>query len=87
MGHNVIVAKRRHNGYGILLGVRAILAVAGFPEHLSKLADNELVLVYDLLRRTWNLFIVVVPRRVAGPDDEIDLIFEMLLDPPECLVD
>lgn len=61
--------------------------MASFPKHLGELADDKLVLVYDLFRRTRNLLVVVVPCRVARPDDEIDVVLEMLIDPFECLID
>lgn len=83
--HNVVVAKGWHYGYHIVVGPSAVFI--RHAEHLPKLLDQELVLAYNLLLRARMLLVVVVPRRVTRPDDKVDIVPYIILDPPESLID
>jgi hypothetical protein len=83
--HDVVVAKGRHDGDYIVIGPSAILV--RHAKHLPELLDQKFVLAYDLLLRARMLLVVVVPRRVARPDDEVDIVPNILLDPSESLID
>ena len=83
--HNVVVAKGRHDGDHIVVGPSAVLV--RHAKHLPKLLDQKFILAYDLLLRARMLLVVVVSRRVARPDDEVDIIPDIVLDPSECLID
>jgi hypothetical protein len=83
--HNVVVAKGWHDGDHIVVGSSAVLV--RHAKHLPELLDQKLVLAYDLLLRARMLLVIVVPRRVARPDDEVDVVPDILLDPSERLVD
>lgn len=50
VGHDVVVAKRRHNGYHKVAGPTARLVS---PKDIDKLGDHELVLVDNLLVGAW----------------------------------
>jgi hypothetical protein len=83
--HNVIVAKGWDDGDHIVIGPSAVLV--RHAKHFPKLLDQKFVLAYDLLLRARMLLVVVVPRRVARPDDEVDIVPDILLDPSERLID
>ena len=82
--HDVVVAKRRHNWNHIIVGPSPVLV--RHPEHLSELVYQVFILVNDLLLCAGVLLIVVVSRRVACPNDEINVIPDVVLDPLERLV-
>lgn len=82
--HNVVVAKSGHNGYH---KVTRPMARAGLAKDLDKLGDHKFVLVDNLLVRPRYLLVVVVAGRVAGPDDKVDLILDVVVYPLERLVD
>lgn len=85
MRHDVVVPERRHNRDHIVVNSPAVLV--GHTKHLSKLCDQELVLTYDLLLRTCMFLVVVVSRRVARPDYEVDIVLNIVVDPSERLID
>jgi hypothetical protein len=56
-------------------------------EDFCKLGDHVLILLYHLFLRSGYLLVIVVPGRVACPDDKIYIILDILVYPIECLVD
>jgi hypothetical protein len=82
--HDVVVAKRRHNWDHIIVGPSPVLV--RHTKYLSKLVYQIFILVDDLLLCAGVLLIVVVSRRVACPNNEIDFIPDVVLDPLERLV-
>jgi len=83
--HDVVVAKCWHDRDHIVIDPSAILI--RHAKHLCKLLYQELILAYDLLLRACMLFVVVVSRRVARPDDKVDIVLDIVLDPSKCLID
>lgn len=83
--HDIVVAKRWHNRYHIVVYSSAIFI--RHTKHLTKLFDQKLVLTYDLLLRARMLLIVVVSRRVARPDHKIDIVLDIVVYPPKRLID
>ena len=83
--HDVVVAKCWHYGDHIVVGPSAIFI--GHAEHLPKLLDQELILAYNLLLRARMLLVVVVPCRVARPDDKVDIVPYVVLNPSKRLID
>lgn len=79
MRHNVVVSKSRDDWYSKVLGwILFILVVA---KDLGELLHHELVLGDDLVLGARQLLVIVVPRGVTGPDDKIDVIGYVVLDP------
>jgi hypothetical protein len=83
--HDVVVAKRWHNRNHIVIGTSPVLVRDA--KYLPELVNQELILRYDLLLGTSVFLIVVVSRRVAGPDDKVDVVLDVVVDPSERLVD
>lgn len=83
--HNVVIAKGWDDGDDIVVGPPAVLV--RHAKHLPKFLDQKLVLAYDLLLCARMFLVIVVPRRVARPDDEVDIVPDILLDPSERLID
>lgn len=82
--HDVVVAKCRHNRDHIIVGPSPVLV--RHTEDLSELVHQVFILLDDLLLCAGVLLIVVVSRRVACPNDEINIILDVVLDPLERLV-
>lgn len=83
--HDIVVAKRRHNGYLERLG--GVLPILAIAKDLGQLLHHELVLRDDFILRAGVFLVVVVACRVAGPDDEVDVVGDMLFYPVERCVD
>jgi hypothetical protein len=64
----IVIPHSRHDGD------RQWIPFAAVPEDLYHLVDGSFVGSIDFSRGTGNLDILIVPRRVAGPDDKIDLL-------------
>jgi hypothetical protein len=82
--HDVVVSKRRHDGY--LKRLRWVLAVA-VPKDLGQLLHHELVLRDDLALGAGQFLVVVVACRVAGPHNEINIVGYIVFDPVQGRVD
>jgi hypothetical protein len=83
--HNVVVAKGRDHGYRVLVGAPMFVLV--LAEHLCELGHHIFVLLHDLLGRSWQRIVVVVPCGVARPYDKVDVVLDVVVNPLERLVD
>ena len=86
MRHDIVVAKRRHNRNDKVVD-GPVMVMMPVAKNLCELGDHKFVLLYHLPLRARYVFIVVVSRRVARPDDEVDVVLDILVDPLERLVD
>jgi len=68
----VVVAESRHDWDRKCI---CTTTVAALSKDVGKFRDHVLVLLDDLLLRPRDRVIVVVPGRVAGPYDEVDVVF------------
>jgi hypothetical protein len=83
--HNIIVAERWHDRDHIV--ARSSSALVRLAKDLCELIDQKFVLLYNLLLCTRQVFVVVMSRRVARPDDKVYIILDIVVDPSERLVD
>lgn len=84
MWHDVVVPKRWDHRHCPLVG--APILVFGVSKDFCELVDHELILAQDLFLGTRELFIVIVPGRVACPNDKVYVIFDIVADPVKRLV-
>lgn len=82
MGEYVIVANGRDDGDDEVIR-RVVIIVVGAGEDLPELVDDQLVEVLDLLVAAGVFLVVVVAGRIAGPDDEVNVIADVVADPIE----
>lgn len=82
--HDVVIAKCWHDRNHIVVDTSAVLV--RHAEYLAKLLNQELVLADDLLLRARMFLVVVVSRRVARPNYEVDIILDIVFDPFERLI-
>lgn len=83
MWKNVIVPERRHDRHDKIIVRVGIVDVVSLAKDLDKLGDDELVESNDLLVRSRVVLVVVVSRGIARPDDEVDVILDVVVDPLE----
>lgn len=84
---NVVVAEVRHDGYGEIVGRIGVVDVVGFAKDLDEFVDEHLIQLDDLLFCARNELVIVVASGIASPDDKVDSIFEVVVDPLESSVD
>ena len=84
---DVVVPQRGHDWDSEVVERILVVVVLGLAEHLEELAHDELVLVEDLPGRARDPVVVVVPRRVARPQHEVDRVLQVVVDPSERRVD
>ena len=78
VGHNVNVPKVRNDGYGPFIGrVRVVL----LAKDLLELVYQQLVRFNNLLFCSRYLLIGIMAGRVSCPNDEVDGIFDVVVDP------
>lgn len=87
MGHNVVISKGRDYWHNEVVGWVCIVDVLILAKDFSELGNQELILFNNLLLCPRYLLIIIMSRRIASPYYEIDVVFEVLLDPFECFVD
>ena len=87
VGHNIIVAPCRDNRYSEVVGWIPIINVVTLAPNLCEFGDEHLVQIDDFAGCAWYLGIAIMSRRVASPNDEIDFIFEVVIEPLECCID
>lgn len=85
MRHDVVVAEGRDNRDDVVF-CRGMLVMV-LSEDLGELGDHVLILAYDLPLCSGNFLVVVVPCRVARPDDKVYAVPDIVVDPLERLVD
>jgi hypothetical protein len=85
VGHDVVVAKGGHNGNDVVVDGRMV--ALRLAKDLCELVDEKFILADDLLLSAGNLLVVVVAGRVASPDDKVDVVLDVVVDPLERLVD
>ena len=85
--HDVVVAIIRYDGYGEIIGRVSVIDVIIFAKDFRELVDQEFVQLLDLLLGSWNFFITVMTGGVASPENEVDVVSKIVVDPFECSVD
>lgn len=86
MRQDVVVTIGRDNWDDEIVG-RIVIVIVRASKNLSKLANDEFVQLDDLVVVPRMFLVVVVTGRVAGPDDEIDFIADVVTNPVEGGVD
>lgn len=80
--HHVIVADIRNDwNRGFVLAAIFLLS-----KHLQELVYHSLIEFLNLLFRARMAFIIVMAGRISGPNNKINLISEISLDPIKCLI-
>lgn len=85
MRHNVVISKSRDDRNPECL--RRIFLIRPTAKHLGELLHHKLILRDYLILSARLLLVVIVSRRVAGPDDKIHVIGYIVLDPVHGRVD
>jgi hypothetical protein len=70
-----------------VVGGVGIVYVVRLPKDFDKLFHHIFIEFDDLLVRSRESFIIVMPSRIASPNHEINLIFDIVLNPLEGRVD
>lgn len=86
MRQDVIITIGRDNWDDEIVG-RIVIVIVRASKNLSELADDEFVQLDDLVVVPRVFLVVVVAGRVAGPDDEVDFIADVVANPVESGVD
>jgi hypothetical protein len=86
VGHDIVVAKRGHDWDNKITAARSMLVIL-LSKHLDELGHHVFILLNDLFLGTGQVLVVVVARRVACPYHEVDVVFDIVVDPLESLVD
>ncbi|KAL8881566.1 MAG: hypothetical protein Q9198_001250 [Flavoplaca austrocitrina] len=87
MRKDIVVAEVGHDGYGEVVGGIGVIDVVVLAKHLDELLDEHLIQPDDLSLAAWDELVVIVTSGIAGPDDEVDGIFEIVVDPLESSID
>ncbi len=87
MREDIVVAEIGYDGYGEVVGGIGVVDVVVLAKDVDELLDEHLIQPDDLGLTAWDEFVVVVTSGIAGPDDEVDGIFEMVVDPLERSID
>lgn len=80
---DVIVTKGRNNRHDEIVQRIRIVEVFGLPEDLKKFGNEQLILVDNLHVTSRNFLIIVVTGGVSSPDDEVNLVLDVIFDPVE----
>lgn len=75
MRHYIVIPESRNNGDGVLSA-----------KDLGEFVHHELIQADDLICRAGIPLIIVMPCRVTSPDDKVNLVFKVVLNPAKCLV-
>ena len=84
---NVVVAEIGHDGYGEIVGRIGVVEVVGFAKELDEFVDEHLIQLDDLFGAARDELVIVVASGIPGPDDKVDGIFEVVVDPLKGSVD
>ncbi len=84
---NVVVAEIGHDGYGEIVGGIGVVEVVGFAKELDEFVDEHLIQLDDLFGAARDELVIVVASGIPGPDDKVDGIFEVVVDPLKGSVD
>lgn len=87
MRKDVVVAKVGHNGNGGIIGGIGIIDIVVLAKDLDEFVSEHLVQLDDLRLGAWDELVVIVTSRIASPDDKVDRVFEVVIDPLESSVD
>lgn len=87
MRQNVIVAKCRDDRHDEVVGRIVIRLILILREDFVELFDEQLVELGYLLHISRYLLVVVMACGIAGPDDKVDRVLELIADPVECGID
>ena len=87
MRKDVIVPKRWNDRNDKVICRVRVVEVVGFAKDFNKLVDDEAVEFDDLFVVAGITIVVVVSSRVTCPNNEVNLIFYVLLDPFEGGID
>ncbi len=87
MRKDIVIAEVGHDGNGEVVGGIGVIDVVVLAKDLDELLDQHFVQPDDLGLTARNELIVVVTSRIASPDDEVDGIFEIVVDPLESSID
>lgn len=84
---DVVVAKVGHNRNGGIISGIGIIDIVVLAKDLDKFVDEHLVQLDDLRLGAWDELVVIVTSRIASPDNKVDRVFEVVIDPLESSVD
>ena len=87
MGRHVVVPKCGHDWHRHSRNAPRYSDVVPKTKQSDPLSRHIVVEVHDLVGGAWNLLVIIMPSRVSGPNHEVDVILEILLNPAEGLVD
>ena len=87
MREDVIVAEVGNDGDDEIIGRVGVVDVVLLAKHLDEFVDQQLVQIDDLFLASWDELVVVVASRVTGPDNKVNGVFEVVVDPLKRSVD
>ena len=87
MRKDIVVAEVGHDGDGEVVGGISVIDVVVLAKDVDELLDEHLIQPDDLGLTAWDEFVVVVTSGITGPNDEVDFVFEIVVDPFESSVD
>lgn len=87
MRQDVVVAKGRDYRHDEVVGRIVVRLVLVLCKDFVEFVDEQLVEVGDLLYISRYLLVVVMARGIAGPDDKVDRVLELVADPVEGGID